>query len=145
MNNTQTLSLTVGINYAETAKNIMAELAIIAAGRPEEKTLPLANCRIRELAAAKSGEACNSLCAMLSGYVTESRHEAGTFTIELRLPCHITPSVQRTLAARIDEAVTLTVMTKLLSGSQWLADELHECRSRLDKTVSSLRQLLAPH
>ncbi len=146
MNNTQTLSLTVGIDYAETAKSIMAELAIITACRPpEERTIPLANCRIKELIATKTEAACDSVCASLSGYISDVKPEDDTFLIELQLPHRISHTAQRTIAARMEETIILTVLAGLLSGSAWLNDELDKCQSRRAKALSSLRQLLAPH
>ena len=146
MNNTQTLSLTVGIDYAETAKSIMAELAIITACRPpEERTIPLANCRIKELIATKTEAACDSVGASLSGYISDVKPEDDTFLIELQLPHRISHTAQRTIAARMEETIILTVLADLLSGSAWLNDELDKCQSRRAKALSSLRQLLAPH
>lgn len=146
MNNTQTLSLTVGIDYAETAKSIMAELAIITACRPpEERTIPLANCRMKELIATKTEAACDSVCASLSGYISDVKTEDDTFLIELQLPHCISHTAQHTIAARMEETIILTVLAGLLSGSAWLNDELDKCQSRRAKALSSLRQLLAPH
>lgn len=146
MNNTQTLSLTVGINYAETSKSIMAELAIITACRPpEERTIPLVNCRMKELIATKTEAACDSVCASLSGYISDVKTEDDTFLIELQLPHCISHTAQRTIAARMEETIILTVLAGLLSGSAWLNDELDKCQSRRAKALSSLRQLLAPH
>ena len=56
--NTPQHTLTIGIDYAETAKEITARLAIAIAGRHDAK--PPGDCRFKELAAMKIKDACTS-------------------------------------------------------------------------------------
>ena len=72
-------TLTIGIDYSQIAKSVMARIAMAVAGRQAETALPFTRCRLQELAAINAQTACKEICSTLAGYVTD-------YTIDYR-PC----------------------------------------------------------
>lgn len=144
MNNTRTLS--VGIDYAQLTKEIMATLAISTACRADEQTpaLPFNRCRLNELAAIKAQAACTSLCSALGGYIAKMAGDSQSATIDFMLPSALPETASRLIAQRIDQYIALSVVHEFLASSPHLAAEMHKCHADRQRALSSLRQLLAP-
>lgn len=141
--NTPQHTLTIGIDYAETAKEITARLAITIAGRHDAK--PPGDCRFKELAAMKIKDACTSLSTAISGYVTDFNASEELASIVLALPCSIGEPTQRLIALRAKEAIAQSAICDFLTSMPQFNAELELCTSMHRKALSSLRQLLAPH
>lgn len=143
MNTDRHHTLTIGIDYAEIAKEISAQLAIATAGHPDAPQP--GNCRLKELTVLKAKNACIWLSTALAGYTTEFNVTNGNMaTIELALPVAMKSSTQRLIALHAKDVIAQTVISDFLTSIPQFAPELRLSTSIRNKALSSLRQLLAP-
>lgn len=140
--NTPTKTVTIGIDYTQIAKAVMAEIAMAIAGRTTEVALPFARCRMQELAIAKSQTACMAICSTLSGYIAGYTADSDGMEIDIMLPATMTDTEAHIVASRIEEAITARVVAEFIASIPDFAREAQQSQAYARHATSSLKQLL---
>lgn len=127
--------------------SVMAEYALISAGKSEENEIPMqyARCDLEKIYKVVFMEETGRLCSSLAGYIDNCTATSdSTIGIIMRVPAGMPAVTLATMRKRMESWMVATVLWRFLLPVSSAQAECAGLAKRSRAAMRSLRQMLAP-